>query len=1048
MSERADSGQGFEADLYGQPRRPRVPGGIREIHISGWSNEEGPPFAAGWNSAGDRVAAGFSDVRTLVAAFGHAAAAELRHIPIEAGTALAWRPGSSELAGTHDGRLRIWQDESSSWVDIDIDVDRMSYISWAPNGWLISVSTGGGTDVYDMPAFADVGSGAPRKLLSMRDLPLVRVSWAADSSTFFSLAEKKLSCFDMDGVLKWNSQEFSGLFAEQISLSIDDSYVAVATQNSVISIFDVRARRVVAELSSHTGPVVATAFSPDGRMFASLSWDNTIRLWLVPDWYLVGKIEMFGQANMRRTNWAQLAFHPTLPILAGPSSIVSGLSCYELDLPALLAASSATQMRRYATAKIVLVGESGVGKTGLAYRLATGAYKEHSSTHGQQFWLADALSTTRSDGVRCEVILWDLAGQPDYRLIHVLFLDDADAALVVFDPSRRHESLDAASFWLKALKRTNVTECVNFLVAARTDRGNTAFTPQEMDAFATSSGVPGRYVETSALTGNGIDDLVAALRSAVPWDQLTLTVETPVLTAIKEETLALKEAQSADRPIVTVDEIRALLDRRGLASDATEQAVWSSLRDLQLHGFVQVLRTSSARRVTLLKPELLNNLAASLILEARRNERGLGALDEDRLGEGAYDFPELRQLLAGQPQILLESVIALLLEHNVCFRESLGDQRLLIFPELINEKPPTLSAAPPDLVDNVTYVISGDIANVYASLVVLLGYTNVLRRVDQWFNRAQYDFDGHFLQFRQVRPTDDQLEIILSHRPGAPHGVRRVFEGLVEQFLRRRPVTVRRYPRVECPDCGFVLPRSQVIQFLDDQAEVTYCPRGGHPIPLGAMAPPSEALSDAENSTLRREADTAASRTLFSVTMTQFNAFVASAGRVPAIGCFVSYPWGDREVETWVRNVLTPDLRQAGIDVLLDVHVNRVGDNLVRFVERIEDVQFVVVVGTPQYLEKYNNALTETGTVVAAEADLINRRLLGTEVQKSTVLPILRRGSTDLSLPPIMRTRISGDFREEAGYFPRVFDLILALHRVELSHPVVQELRTLLEDSR
>ena len=118
-----------------------------------------------------------------------------------------------------------------------------------------------------------------------------------------------------------------------------------------------------------------------------------------------------------------------------------GASLYELDVEGLLRASVAP-MKRYATAKVVLVGESGVGKTGLAYRLATGDYKEHSSTHGQQFWVVDSLSFTRADGVRCEVVLWDLAGQPDYRLIHVLFLDDADAALVVLDASRRHELLE------------------------------------------------------------------------------------------------------------------------------------------------------------------------------------------------------------------------------------------------------------------------------------------------------------------------------------------------------------------------------------------------------------------------------------------------------------------------------------------------------------------------------------------------------------------------------------------------------------------------------
>jgi hypothetical protein len=37
--------------------------------------------------------------------------------------------------------------------------------------------------------------------------------------------------------------------------------------------------------------------------------------------------------------------------------------------------------------------------------LAHGKFKEHSSTHGQQFWVIDALGKTRADGTACEAVL-------------------------------------------------------------------------------------------------------------------------------------------------------------------------------------------------------------------------------------------------------------------------------------------------------------------------------------------------------------------------------------------------------------------------------------------------------------------------------------------------------------------------------------------------------------------------------------------------------------------------------------------------------------------
>ena len=71
---------------------------------------------------------------------------------------------------------------------------------------------------------------------------------------------------------------------------------------------------------------------------------------------------------------------------------------------------------------------------------------------------------------------------------------------------------------------------------------------------------------------------------------------------------------------------------------------------------------------------------------------------------------------------------------------------------------------------------------------------------------------------------------------------------------------------------------------------------------------------------------------------------------------------------------------------------------------------------------KYANAKA-AGTVVAAEADLINSRLLGTEEQKSTVLPVLLAGDPAESLPALMRIRIYADFRDPDQYFIELFDL-------------------------
>ena len=147
-----------------------------------------------------------------------------------------------------------------------------------------------------------------------------------------------------------------------------------------------------------------------------------------------------------------LALHPTLPLLAtvgtdlgAPEEVHDTLIyLWELDLAVLRGASHRRQD--------FLVGDSGVGKTGLGWRLAHGEFKEHASTHGQQFWVLNELGTRRADGTECDAILWDLAGQPDYRLTHALFLDDADLALVLFDLTDSRDPVHGVEFWLKQLK--------------------------------------------------------------------------------------------------------------------------------------------------------------------------------------------------------------------------------------------------------------------------------------------------------------------------------------------------------------------------------------------------------------------------------------------------------------------------------------------------------------------------------------------------------------------------------------------------------------------
>jgi hypothetical protein len=164
------------------------------------------------------------------------------------------------------------------------------------------------------------------------------------------------------------------------------------------------------------------------------------------------------------------------------------------------------------------------------------------------------------------------------------------------------------------------------------------------------------------------------------------------------------------------------------------------------------------------------------------------------------------------------------------------------------------------------------------------------------------------------------------------------------------------------------------------------------------------------------------------------------------ITCFVSYTWGDQAHERWVLK-LSDDLRKADLAVTLDKWDNStVGASLSRFVSRIEQSDFIIVIGTSSYREKYENKDPQYGSIVAAEMDLINVRLTGTEAQKASILPVLLEGKEKSSLPPLLHRRVYSDFTSEENYFVSLFDLILTLYRIPFDDSRVDDLREKLRE--
>ena len=341
----------------------------------------------------------------------------------------------------------------------------------------------------------------------------------------------------------------------------------------------------------------------------------------------------------------------------------------------------------------------------------------------------------------------------------------------------------------------------------------------------------------------------------------------------------------------------------------------------------------------------------------------------------------------------------------------------------------------------MSYSITGAVENVYAALVVLLGYTNTFTRVDQWQNQARYELEpGQVCGFRQIEESEGDLTLVLYFSSTTPSEGRLLFQGLFEKFLKARQVSVTRYLPVCCTECGERQDRNLVVRRIREGRPFMFCSECGKRIEL---SPGRDQLSQGgeRRERLEQEQSLARGKTEFETALVSIKRLSA---RRTSPSCFVSYAWGVAEHDRWVSRFAN-DLRSAGIETILDqTHNAAVGSNVARFIARLTETDYVVTVGTPVYRKKYLNKGPRAGTGVAAEMDLINNIMMGTEKQKRKILPILLAGTKQRSLPPFLQGSTSADFREEVMYYPELLDLVVTMFNLPFDHPVVCAERELL----
>jgi small GTP-binding protein len=159
------------------------------------------------------------------------------------------------------------------------------------------------------------------------------------------------------------------------------------------------------------------------------------------------------------------------------------------------------------TVKAVLVGDSAVGKSSLFRRFQGFCFPD---TYNPTVGTAWARLEVNVSGTPVTVVLWDTAGQEDYRGIVPMYCRDCNVVLVVYAASDR-DSFENVSWWVDFSTEQAPMSAKMIFIENKCDLEEQRKVEKDKGrAYALS--VPGSgFFETSALTGYGIQQVLEAM---------------------------------------------------------------------------------------------------------------------------------------------------------------------------------------------------------------------------------------------------------------------------------------------------------------------------------------------------------------------------------------------------------------------------------------------------------------------------------------------------------------------------------------------------------
>lgn len=101
--------------------------------------------------------------------------------------------------------------------------------------------------------------------------------------------------------------------------------------------------------------------------------------------------------------------------------------------------------------KIVLLGDSSVGKTSLVHRFTNNSFDQHTSNTIGAAFITKELQSSKTPIKHLKLEIWDTAGQERYRSLTPMYYRNSKIAIICYDLSNIDDTFEKAKYWINQL---------------------------------------------------------------------------------------------------------------------------------------------------------------------------------------------------------------------------------------------------------------------------------------------------------------------------------------------------------------------------------------------------------------------------------------------------------------------------------------------------------------------------------------------------------------------------------------------------------------------